>query len=192
MIFLGSKSPRREDLLKTLIKSFSLIHKDIEESFDPVLDPHLVPIYLADKKFESIAQDIQTYDYLITADTVVIVNNEILNKPEHEGEAIAMLQKLSGSYHEVTTGVVIGMGDNKVKFSDTTKVYMDTLTLDEITYYIEAFKPYDKAGGYGIQDWIGMAKICKIEGSYTNVMGLPTQKLYCVLKENFPELLNVI
>jgi septum formation protein len=192
MLYLGSKSPRRHELLKTIFNTFMVIQKDVDESFDVAEDPHEVPIYLADKKFESIILDLSEEDVLITADTVVIIEKEILNKPENEREAIEMLQKLSGRYHQVTTGVVIGIGNVKVKFSDTTNVYMDTMTLNEITYYIHTFQPFDKAGGYGIQDWIGMAKISEIEGSYTNVMGLPTQKLYQVIKENFPELLNRI
>ncbi len=190
MVYLGSKSPRRQELLKSIVQNFEVIHKDVDESFDLSEDVNKVPILLAEKKFKSIISDLQKHDLLITADTVVIKEGLIYNKPEDTNEASQMISQLMGGYHYVITGVVVGNHVNFVPFSETTKVYLDVLTDAELDYYVNTFKPFDKAGGYGIQDWIGMAKISKIEGSYANVMGLPTQKLYEVIKDNFTQILK--
>jgi septum formation protein len=190
MVYLGSKSPRRHELLKSIVQDFEVIHKDVDESFDLSEDLNKVPIRLAEKKFKSIISDLQKHDILITADTVVIKEGLIYNKPEDEHEASQMISQLMGGYHSVITGVVVGNQANFVSFSDFTSVYMDVLTDAELKYYVNSFTPFDKAGGYGIQDWIGMAKISKIEGSYANVMGLPTQKLYEVIKDNFTQILK--
>jgi septum formation protein len=190
MVYLGSKSPRRHELLKSIVQDFEIIHKDVDESFDQSEDVNKVPIRLAEKKFKSIISHLQNNDILITADTVVIKDGIIYNKPEDEYEATQMISQLMDGYHSVITGVVVGNQTNFVPFSEITRVYMDVLTDAELDYYVNTFKPFDKAGGYGIQDWIGMAKISKIEGSYANVMGLPTQKLYEVIKDNFAQILK--
>ena len=178
MIYLGSKSPRRHDLLKSIIDEFEVISKDVDESFEGMDDMHAVPNYLSEKKFKAIIDELKEEDWLITADTVVIKNNKIYNKPSDRQEAQEMLFELSGDFHEVLTGVTIGTWNNHYSFTDTTLVFLQEMSSQEIDFYIDHYKPYDKAGSYGIQDWIGIAKISKIEGSYTNVMGLPTQKLY--------------
>ena len=183
MIYLGSKSPRRHELLKSILTDFNIIHKDVDETFDGIADVHLVANYLSEKKYKSIITGLKKEDWLITADTIVVKDQMILNKPEDQTEAVRMLTLLNGGYHEVLTGVTLGNQENFTSFTDTTLVFIEKMTGEEIEYYIENYKPYDKAGSYGIQDWIGIAKISRIEGSYTNVMGLPTQKLYSILKE---------
>ena len=190
MVFLGSKSPRRKELLNSIINEFEIISKDVDESFDVNENVDQVPIILAQRKFDSIIPDLDQNDILITADTVVIKDGVIYNKADNAEEAAEMIRLLMGGFHFVTTGVVVGDRTKNIPFSTTTKVYMDDLNEDEIHFYIENFRPYDKAGSYGIQDWIGMTKISKIEGSYANVMGLPTQSLYEVIKSNFPDIIK--
>jgi septum formation protein len=141
-----------------------------------------VPEFIANNKFEEAKKLITKWDLLITADTTVIIDNEILNKPQNFEEAFKMLSKLSGQKHEVVTGVCIGTQDKQISFSDKTDVYFENLTADEINYYIKTCKPYDKAGSYGIQEFIGYIGIKKIEGCFYNVMGLPIRKVYQTLK----------
>lgn len=181
-IKLGSKSPRRKQLLEGIGFSFEVIEIDIDESFPADLNPLLVPEFVAINKFEEAKKLIGSIDLLITADTTVIIQNEILNKPQNFDEAFAMLTQLSGQKHEVVTGVCIGTIDKQISFSEKTDVYFEELTPDELTYYINNFKPYDKAGSYGIQEFIGYIGIKKIEGCFYNVMGLPIRKVYQTLK----------
>lgn len=180
-IILASKSPRRQELLKGLGLSFEIKTKEIDEDFPNTIDASNVAAFLAQKKAEAFELSID--DILITSDTTVLLTDRILNKPQNIEEAIEMLQSLSGKTHEVCTGVCIKSTDKEVTFSDFTSVTFKQLSLDEIEYYIKHFQPFDKAGSYGIQEWIGFVGIEKIEGCYYNVMGLPLSKLYQELLE---------
>jgi len=185
-LLLASNSPRRKELLASLGLIFDVRVKEVNEDFPEHLKRAEVAEYLASHKADAYAADIET-EALITADTIVCLGDKILNKPENHEEAFAMLRVLSGTSHEVITGVCIMTKKQKVVFHDVTKVYFKHLSDAEINYYITNYKPFDKAGAYGIQEWIGMTGIKRIEGSYFNVVGLPVQKLYQKLVE-----LNVV
>ncbi|UKJ09335.1 Maf family protein [Solitalea lacus] len=176
-IILASKSPRRQELLKLMGFDFKVVLKDVDESFPVTLTPEEVAIFISEKKARAFDDSI-TDEVVITSDTIVCINDQILGKPVDREEALNMIAMLSGATHKVITGVSILRNHNIISFHDTTTVSLEALTDEEAAYYIDTFKPYDKAGAYGIQEWIGMNKISRIEGSYTNVMGLPTEKLY--------------
>jgi len=156
---------------------FTIEKPEVDESFPDTLPVEQVARYLALKKAEYFRKDI-IHQLVVTADTVVILESQILNKPESRAEAIAMLEKLSGKTHRVMTGVCILSAEKEESFDDTTEVTFKKLSQEEIEYYIDNYKPYDKAGAYGAQDFIGMIAIEKIVGSYFNVMGLPIHKVY--------------
>ena len=177
-LVLGSSSPRRKELLTTLGFEFSIRTKDTDESFPIHLNPSEIAEFVARKKADALITEINQDEVLLCADTIVVLENEILGKPNDRQDAINMLSRLSGKFHEVVTGVSIFSSDQQHMFSVKTKVFFNLLTLQEITYYVDHFKPFDKAGSYGIQDWIGCMGIEKIEGSYTNVVGLPTKEVY--------------
>ena len=181
-IVLGSQSPRRKELLKLAGFDFMILDIDYEESIpknaNPISD---IPAYLAEQKALH-AKGLNDNDLLITADTLVFLEGKILGKPKDADHAFEMLSGLSGKMHEVITGVCLKYDQQIEVFSDTTKVYFKPLEAEEIEYYIENYSPFDKAGAYGAQDWIGLIAIEKIEGSYFNVMGLPVHKVYEVLK----------
>lgn len=174
---LASQSPRRQQLLAEMGISFSVQQADIDETPPADINVYEVPQLLAQKKAEKIAST-QQEAIIIAADTVVIIDHIILNKPKDREDAKKMLQLLSGSMHEVVTGVCVHKKDAINIFSVITKVYFKPLSETVIDFYIDTYKPFDKAGAYGIQDWIGIVGIEKIEGDYYNVMGLPTAKLY--------------
>jgi len=178
-LILGSQSPRRKDLLASLDLDFKVITKNIDETYPNGLSNKEIAEYLANIK--STVFKPKSNEIIITADTIVCVGNEILGKPSTKTEARQMLKKLSAKAHEVITGVSIKSTNNEYTFSDTTSVHFAKLTYDEIDYYIDTYKPYDKAGSYGIQEWIGQIGITKIEGSYFNVMGLPVHRVYIEL-----------
>ena len=157
--------------------SFTIEKPDVDESFPSDLPVDQVAKYLAEKKAEYFRLTMKD-EVVITADTVVILKQEILNKPADRAEAIDMLSKLSGNTHNVMTGVCIISAEKEVSFDDTTQVTFVSLTKQEIEFYVDHYKPFDKAGAYGAQDWIGMVAIEKIVGSYFNVMGLPIHKVY--------------
>ncbi len=180
-IYLASKSPRRQELLKLMGLEYTLYIKDIDESYPESLRANEVAEYIAKKKANAFA--VSEEGVIVTADTVVVVDNEILGKPLDADDASAMLRKLSGRKHEVITGVCIFSKEHQVSFSEVTEVHFRTLQDIEIDYYIKNYKPFDKAGAYGIQEWIGVTAITGIVGSYTNVVGLPTEKLYEGLKD---------
>ena len=180
-IILASKSPRRQKLFKGLGISFEIKTKEIDEDFPNTIDASNVAAYLAQKKAE--AFELSTDEVLITSDTTVLLSNRILNKPQNNKEAIEMLQSLSSKTHQVSTGVCIKSTAKEVIFSDLTSVTFKSLSIDEVEYYVKHFNPFDKAGSYGIQEWIGFIGIEKIEGCYYNVMGLPLSKLYHELLE---------
>lgn len=179
-IILASKSPRRQELLKMMDLDFKVVLKEVDESYPGGLEPAQVAVYIADKKARAFMEQ-ENDSIVITADTIVAYNNEILGKPEDAEHALEMLTKLSGSKHQVFTGVSLTYREEILSFFDLTEVYFKPLTSEQIEYYIESYKPFDKAGSYGIQDWIGLVAVERIEGSYTNVMGLPTEKLYQAL-----------
>ncbi|HBF89039.1 MAG TPA: septum formation protein Maf [Bacteroidales bacterium] len=178
-IILASNSPRRHFLLNEIGLSFKIMKpENVDESFPIELTHEQVPIYLSKIKAESLKSKLKEADILITADTIVWLNNEVINKPENRDEAILMLKKLSGNTHQVYSGVCITSVKKQYAFSSKTDVKFKILSDDEITFYVDKYKPYDKAGAYGIQEWIGYIGIEHINGSYFNVMGLPIQKLY--------------
>lgn len=182
-IILASKSPRRQELLKGIGLKFSVLTKDVDESFSRNISVFDVAPYLSIKKARSFEETELPENYMIiTADTVVIANDMILGKPKDEDEARNMLRLLSGKKHSVVTGVTIRTKEKTKTFSATSKVSFDILDDEDIEYYVNSFKPFDKAGSYGIQEWIGYIAVNSVEGSYFNVMGLPTQKLYQMLK----------
>lgn len=182
-VVLASKSPRRQELLNGIGVDFTVLTKDVDESYPsrlPLLD---VAPFLSLKKAKAFEDNELPENFMvITADTVVIAENEILGKPKDRDDAFRMLGLLSGKTHKVVTGVTVHTKDFTKTFSVISKVAFDRLDNQEIEYYVEKYKPYDKAGAYGIQEWIGYIGVSSVEGSYFNVMGLPTRKLYMVLK----------
>ena len=183
-IVLASKSPRRQELLKGIGVDFSILTKEVDESFPSKLPLIDVAPFLSLKKAKAFEDSELPENYMvITADTVVIVENEILGKPKNRDDAVRMMNLLSGKVHKVVTGVTVHTKEKTKTFSVISKVTFETLDNQEVNYYIDNFKPYDKAGAYGVQEWIGYCGVSTVEGSYFNVMGLPTQKLYKVLKE---------
>ena len=177
-IILASKSPRRQYLLKELGIDFKLQTKDTEEGFSNTLKAQEIPLYLCEKKAKAFELDLNDGDLLITADTIVWIEDQVLNKPEDYNDAVRMLKLLSGKKHQVYTGVCLTSKQKTKSFFAVTDVYFKNLSDDEIEYYIKNYNPYDKAGAYGAQEFIGYIAIEKIEGSFFNVMGLPIRELY--------------
>lgn len=182
-IILASKSPRRQQLLHGLELEFEIRTKDVDESFPEELKAQEIPLYLSKIKAEAFLPELKENELLITADTVVWINDHVLNKPESREEAIAMLTELSGNEHSVFTAVSITTLEKQTSFYDHTLVSFSELTQEEIEHYIDVYKPYDKAGAYGAQDWIGFTAIRTLKGSYFNVMGLPVDLVYRELKK---------
>jgi septum formation protein len=180
-LILASTSPRRQYLMREAGFAFTVEKPLSDETYPPELPATEVARYLATQKAESFRMKIHD-EVVLTADTVVILDNQILNKPENRLQAINMLRQLSGRTHLVMTGVCILSAGREISFDDTTEVTFTRLTNEEIEYYVDTYKPYDKAGAYGAQDFIGMIGIEKINGSYFNVMGLPVHKVYPILK----------
>lgn len=177
-IILASKSPRRKQLLEELGIPFKVKIKDINEVYPDDLLVENIPEFLAELKAEAFKNNISAKDLLITSDTIVCLDGKVLEKPKDYDQAFKMLLELSGKTHQVLTGVCLLSKTKKVSFTATTDVHFKELSNDEISYYICNFKPYDKAGAYGIQEWIGHIAVAWIKGSYFNVMGLPIQRLY--------------
>ena len=182
-IILASKSPRRQELLKGLNLDFEIRTKDVEENYSSNLKPEEVPLFLAQKKADAFIHELKDNEIIITSDTIVIHQNKILEKPVDRTHAQQMLRTLSGSEHVVITAVCVQSLTKKELFSDSTTVEFESLSAEEIDFYIDNYQPYDKAGSYGAQDWIGFVAIKKLTGSYFNVMGLPVHRLYKVLKD---------
>jgi septum formation protein len=177
-LILASKSPRRQYLMKELGLDFEVHTKDVDESFPENLKAQEIPLYLCQKKADAFNEELTDNTIVITADTIVWVDNQVLNKPENFDDAVRMLKLLSGKKHEVYTGVCLKSKHKTKTFYALTNVYFKELSQEEIEYYINNFNPYDKAGAYGAQEWIGYIAVEKIEGSYFNVMGLPVRELY--------------
>lgn len=183
-IILASKSPRRHELLKGIDIPFTVkTINGLEEIYPDTLIGEEIPIYLAELKAAAFKDILEDNTLLITADTIVWLEEKELGKPQDLAQAKSMLQRLSGNEHEVITGVCILTKHKKKTFTSTSKVRFSTLSEDEIDYYLENYSPLDKAGSYGVQEWIGYMAVEHIEGSYFNVMGLPIQRLYQELKK---------
>ena len=181
-LILASQSPRRRELLAGSGLEFQLAERfECDESY-PAMPLTDVAEYLSRKKSDAYPVELAEADVLLTADTVVIACGEILGKPHSRDEAIAMLRMLSGSTHEVATGVTLRTSTKSHSFTSVSKVRFRQLSLEEIEYYVDNYRPMDKAGSYGIQEWIGYVGIEHIDGSFYNVMGLPIQRLYCELE----------
>ena len=182
-VILASKSPRRQELLRGMGVEFEILTKETDESFSPEMPLDEVPKYLSLQKSLAFTDEELPADYLlITSDTVVICEGEILGKPKDKEDAEQMLRLLSGKTHHVVTGVTVRSAEKTESFAVRSNVTFVELDAEEIDYYIEHCKPYDKAGAYGIQEWIGYVGISGLEGSFYNVMGLPTRRLYQCLK----------
>lgn len=181
-IILASKSPRRQEFMKELSIPFVIKLKEVDESYPKNLKGKDIAMYISEKK-ASAFKEIKKDELLITSDTIVWVENEALGKPKDRAEAISMLKKLSNKWHEVITAFTIKSDKTTISDFSITKVYFHKLSMDEISYYVDNFHPFDKAGAYGIQEWIGLIGIKKIEGSYNNVVGLPVDLLFKRLQE---------
>ena len=178
-LILASNSPRRKELLAGLGLLFEVrVLQDIDESYPDDLPVSEVALYIAGKKADAYRTIVNDDELIITADTVVIVGNEILGKPVDEADAERMLRQLSGRTHQVTTGVCLLTASQERRFAVTTDVTFKELSDEEIRYYVTTYKPFDKAGAYGIQEWIGYVGVTCLHGSYYNVMGLPVQRIY--------------
>jgi len=182
-IILASGSPRRQHLLRDAGLAFEVRLLPVEEHFPKDMPALKVAEYLAVKKGKAYQQSLEEDEIVITADTTVVVDELVLNKPESDDEAIRMLELLSARRHQVVTGVCLSFAEQQKSFSDTTDVYFRPLDKSEISYYVSHYQPFDKAGAYAIQEWIGMVGIERIVGSYFNVVGLPVEKLLTTLKK---------
>jgi nucleoside triphosphate pyrophosphatase len=182
-IILASKSPRRSQLLKEAGFDFVIKTKEVEESYPADLEVEKVAEYLAKKKAYAAKEFIEKDSVLLTADSIVTLENEIYGKPKNADDAFRILRELSGKVHKVITGVCLLSLTKERSFSSISKVHFEQLSDEEIRNYIEEFQPFDKAGAYAIQEWIGLCKISKIEGLYSNIMGLPVAEVYKELRE---------
>ena len=182
-LILASASPRRQRLMKDAGFTFEVRLKNVEEKYPQEIHLEKVAEYLSTVKASAFREELKVDEVLITADTVVCIHDRILGKPADRKEAISMLQELSGNRHLVVTGVSVTTRTEQLSFSSRTDVFFKHLSNEEIIFYVDTYKPFDKAGAYGIQEWIGYIGIERIEGSFYNVMGLPIQKLYETLRK---------
>ncbi len=182
-LILASASPRRQQLMKDAGFTFEVRLKSVEEKYPENINLEQVPEYLSRIKAEAFRGELKADEVLVTADTVVCIHDRILGKPANRNEAISMLRELSGNRHLVITGVSVTTCTEQLSFSSHTNVFFKHLSNEEIEFYVDTYKPFDKAGAYGIQEWIGYIGIERIEGSFYNVMGLPVQKLYETLRK---------
>jgi septum formation protein len=184
---LASQSPRRKTLLEWAELPFEIIVSAAEEDYPSTMPIAEVPVFIALNKANAVKEKIRNTNRqdscIIAADTVVVLDNQVIGKPLDQNEAMASLQKLSGRVHQVITGVVLLYNDQQITFSETTQVEFHTLTQEQIEFYVSKYKPYDKAGGYAIQEWIGVVGIKSIQGDFYNVMGLPVSKLMQKIKQ---------
>jgi septum formation protein len=177
-IILASRSPRRQQLLKELGLKFDVVIREYSEHYPEGFDGDAIARYIAYRKAITFTSELSDNEIVITADTIVWCNGRVLGKPLNYEDAVSILKEISGNTHEVITGVTLFSSFKEKTFSVSTKVTFETLSPEEINFYIDKFKPYDKAGAYGIQEWIGLVGCSGIEGSYLNVVGLPVQQLY--------------
>lgn len=182
-IILASQSPRRKQLLQWAEVPFDVIVKETDEHFPPGLSAEEVAVYIARNKAMAVQSTLTEKETVLAADTIVVLGESIIGKPVHREEAVSILLALSGEKHRVITGVVIRKGEQEIAFADITEVEFHDLTLEQIEFYVDNYKPYDKAGAYAIQEWIGVVGIRSINGDFYNVMGLPVSKVVKVLKQ---------
>jgi septum formation protein len=190
-IILASRSPRRKQLLEWAELDFDILVKETEETYPPDMPVSEVPVFIARQKAQAALATTMYHRYeegvpVLAADTVVVIDQDIIGKPADREEAIRMLTRLSGRSHTVITGVVISDGKKEVAFSDHTEVEFNTLPMEAIEYYVDKYEPYDKAGSYAIQEWIGVLGIRSIHGDFYNVMGLPVNRVVRALISDFP------
>lgn len=176
-IILASQSPRRKQLLEWAEVPFEIVVKETDERFPPGLTPDEVAIYIARNKAIVVQEKRNPDEVILAADTIVVLGDNIIGKPVHREDAVSILLALSGSTHKVITGVVIRKGEQEIAFADTTEVEFHNITVSEIEFYVDKYKPYDKAGAYAIQEWIGVVGIKSINGDFYNVMGLPVSRV---------------
>ena len=176
-IILASQSPRRKQLLEWAEVPFEIVIKETDERFPPGLTPAEVAVYIARNKALAVQEQRSADETILAADTIVVLGENIIGKPVHREEAVSILWALSGETHQVITGVVIRKGDKEISFADTTEVHFHELTLEQIEFYVDKYKPYDKAGAYAIQEWIGVVGIKSVKGDFYNVMGLPVSRV---------------
>lgn len=184
-LVLGSKSPRRQELIKELRFPVEIRTEEVEEVYPENLNPRDVPEFLSKLKAEPLRSGIGNSEVLVTSDTIVLLDDEVIGKPKSEDEACAMLERLSNKTHEVITGVCLTSNEKQLTFSSVTKVSFSELSSKDIMHYVKTYSPMDKAGSYAIQEWIGFIGISKIEGCYYNVMGLPLHDLSRALNNEF-------
>lgn len=182
-IILASQSPRRKQLLEWAEVPFEIVVADTDEDFPPGLHPEEIAVHIARNKALAVQQQRNNGEIILAADTIVVLNEHIIGKPVHREEAITILMALSGEKHQVITGVVIRQGDKEISFADKTDVQFHDLTEKQIEFYVDKYKPYDKAGAYAIQEWIGVVGIKSISGDFYNVMGLPVSRVVRELKK---------
>lgn len=182
-LILASQSPRRRQLLEWAELSFEVKVSDTDETYPPGLHPEEMAIHIARNKALAVQAQSQKQETILAADTMVFLGEAVLGKPVHREDAISMLMALSGEKHQVITGVVIRQGEKEIAFADTTEVEFHSLSLQDIEFYVDKYKPYDKAGSYAIQEWIGVVGIRSIRGDFYNVMGLPVSRVLKALKE---------
>jgi septum formation protein len=181
-IILASKSPRRQELLQLMGIDFTVVLREVDESYPLGLSPTQIALHIAEKKAKAFDQVVQD-EIVITADTIVCLEGKILGKPENEDHAFQILSDLSGKQHEVITAVSLLYKQKLISFYEVSEVFFKPLSNEQIRHYISTYSPMDKAGAYGIQEWIGLVAVEKIKGSYSNIVGLPTQRLYEALQK---------
>ena len=182
-IILASQSPRRKQLLEWAEVPFDIVVKETDERFPPGLEPEEVAVYIARNKAVAVQAERNADEIILAADTIVVLGDNIIGKPVHREDAVSILLALSGSIHKVITGVVIKKGNEEIAFADVTEVEFHNVTVSEIEFYVDKYKPYDKAGAYAIQEWIGVVGIKSINGDFYNVMGLPVSRVVRELKK---------
>ena len=182
-IILASQSPRRKQLLEWAEIPFDIIVKSTSEDYPPGLSPQEIAIYIAQQKANAVQEQLRGDQTILAADTIVVLGENIIGKPVHREEAVSILFALSGEKHKVITGVVIRKGQKEISFADVTEVEFHKLSLEQIEFYVDKYKPYDKAGAYAIQEWIGVVGIKSIHGDFYNVMGLPVSKVVKALQQ---------
>ena len=182
-IILASQSPRRKQLLEWAEVPFEIVSSDSDETYPPGLEPEEIAIHIAQSKASAVQQKVNANDLILAADTIVVLGEAIIGKPVHREEAVSMLLALQGEKHKVITGVVLRKADKEIAFTDTTEVEFYHLTEREIEFYVDKYKPYDKAGSYAIQEWIGVVGIKSINGDFYNVMGLPVSRVVRALQK---------
>jgi septum formation protein len=181
-IVLASQSPRRKQLLEWAEVPFDVVIKETDELYPSDLPAAQVPVYIARNKALAVKEELAHDRIILAADTIVVLQDRIIGKPKDRSNAIEILSSLSGRTHQVITGVVILSGQEEISFADTTEVCFHELTMEQVIFYIDKYKPYDKAGAYAIQEWIGVTGIRSVEGDFYNVMGLPVSRVVQALK----------